>query len=79
MLGTLGACPIEIMPLEIVELEMTNFDPTSAIFKTLYLALNKIKLKFWGDRGRFGLWGVGGGGGGGYPRASPPCMNACYI
>ena len=26
MLGTLGACPIEIMPLEIIELELTNFN-----------------------------------------------------
>ena len=28
MLGTLGACLIEIMPLEIKELEMTNLDST---------------------------------------------------
>ena len=33
MLGTLGACPIEIMPLEIIELELTKCDSTSAIFK----------------------------------------------
>ena len=26
MLGTLGACPIEIMPSEIIELELTNFN-----------------------------------------------------
>ena len=32
MLGTLGACPIEIKPLEIIIIEMTNFDSTSAIF-----------------------------------------------
>ena len=25
-LGTLGGCPIEIMPLEIIELELTNFN-----------------------------------------------------
>ena len=31
MLGTVGACPIETMPLEIIELELTNFDSTSAM------------------------------------------------
>ena len=39
MVGTLRGCPIEIMTLEIIELEMTNFDSMSGIFKTLYLAL----------------------------------------
>ena len=47
MLGTVGACPIEIVPLEIIELELTNFDSTSAIFKTI-----KLKKK----KGGFGLW-----------------------
>ena len=31
MSGTLGACPIEIMPLDIIELELTNLDSTSAL------------------------------------------------
>ena len=44
MLGPLGACPIEITSLEIIESELTNFDSTSAIFKTLYLALNKLNF-----------------------------------
>ena len=35
MLGTLGACPIEIMPLEIIELELTIFYSTSAILENL--------------------------------------------
>ena len=30
MLGTLGACPIEIIPLEMIKLELTNFNCVSA-------------------------------------------------
>ena len=51
------------MPLEIIELEMTNFDSTSAIFKTLYLA-----LKYYSGNCR----GGGGGGGGISQGSSPP-------
>ena len=71
--GDFGACPTEIKPLDIIELELTNFDSTSAIFKTLYnLALNKFKYFFLGgggggEGGRFGLWG-----GGGISQGSPP-------
>ena len=54
MLGTLGACSIEIMPLDIWGMSyknhdlggwmLTKFDSTiNCIFKTLYWALNKIK------------------------------------
>ena len=39
MLGGLVACPVKIMIFE-VRFLLTNFDSTSAIFKTLYLALN---------------------------------------
>ena len=39
MLVGLGTCPVKIMILE-VRFLLTNFDSTSAIFKTLYLALN---------------------------------------
>ena len=41
MLGSLGTYPVQIMILEDRFL-MTNFKSTSAIFKTLYLALNKL-------------------------------------
>ena len=55
-----GVGHVKIMILE-VRFLLTNFDSTSAIFKTLYLELNKL---------------LGGGDlvfGGGYPRApSPP-------
>ena len=40
------------MPLEIIELEMTNFDSTSAIFKTLYLALKYYSGNCRGGGGR---------------------------
>ena len=53
----LGACPVKIMILE-VRFLLTNFDSTSAIFKTLYLALNKIN--YYSENlggGCFGLWG----------------------
>ena len=68
MLGSLGACTVKIMILE-VRFLLTNFDSTSAIFKTLYFALNKliIIMKF-----------LGGGGDLGFGRISqpppPPCM-----
>ena len=55
----LGACPVKIMILE-VRFLLTNFDSTNAIFKTLYLALNKINYyseNLGGGGGCFGLWG----------------------
>ena len=42
MLGYRGAYPEKIMILE-VRFLLTNFD-SSVIFKTLYLALNKLKM-----------------------------------
>ena len=55
----LGACPVIIMILE-VRFLLTNFYSTSAIFKTLYLALNKINYyseNLGGGEECFGLWG----------------------
>ena len=51
MLGSLGACPVTILFFL-----LPNFDSTSAIFKTLCLALNKINCYSF-------LGGVGEGGG----------------
>ena len=45
---------------------LTNFDSTSAIFKTLYLALNKINY-YSENLGGGVFWALGG-----YPRAPPP-------
>ena len=54
MLGTLEACPIEIMPL-IIELELTNCNRASAMQRFIhYFVLGEVK-------GRC----VGGGSGGG--------------
>ena len=53
---------LESMPLEIIDLDLTNFDSTSVIFKTLYLALN--------GGGIWALWEISQG----FP---PPCMNPC--
>ena len=43
MLGTLEACPIEIMPL-IIELELTNFNRASAMQGFIhYFVLGEVK------------------------------------
>ena len=63
----LGACPVIIMILE-VRFLLTNFYSTSAIFKTLYLALNKINYyseNLGGGRSVLGFGGISQG-------SSPP-------
>ena len=73
----LGPCPVKIMILE-VRFLLTNFDSTSAIFKTLYLALNKIN--YYSENLGGGILGFGG-----ISQGSPPLpgkfhydMECCY-
>ena len=67
MLEGLGACPVKIMILE-VRVLLINFD-SSVIFKTLYLALNKLII-ILKSLGRGKIWTLGG-----YPGPPPPPPN----